>query len=111
MYLYVETWNAKPEWLALAPQQRQEFAAQVGELLGELISEDLKLLGCAISDPDVDRHGGYSYVAVWQASDRAQTTRIEEGTARIGWHDYFEQVNHGSTLVGPEAVVGHMVGA
>jgi hypothetical protein len=37
--------------------------------------------------------------------------KIEEGTARIGWHVYFDQVNLGSDHVGPEAVIMHMLDA
>lgn len=111
MYLYVETWNAKPAWLALDRAARDRFAGEVQQLLGTLVSEDLKLLGCAITDDDTHQHGGYRYVAVWQASDRDQIKKIEDGTARIGWHDYFDQVNHGSRHVGPQEVIQHMLEA
>ncbi|MEH6611748.1 MAG: DUF6616 family protein [Halioglobus sp.] len=109
MYLYVETWSPKPEWLALSAEERVEFIERIQILLGDLASDNLQLLGCAISDDDMHLHGGYQYVAVWRASDRQQVARIEEGTERNGWHNYFEQVNHGSSEVGPEAVLGHML--
>lgn len=111
MYLYVETWNAKPAWQALERAERERFAGEVKALLGTLVSDDLKLLGCVITDDDTHQHGGYQYVAVWQASDRDQVKKIEEGTARIGWHVYFDQVNLGSDHVGPEAVIMHMLDA
>ena len=109
MYLYVETWNAKPAWLALPSADRAAFIDSVQRLLGDLVSDDLQLVGCVITDDDTHQHGGYQYVAVWRASDRDRVRRIEEGTERIGWHDYFDQVNHGSGEVGPEAVIGHML--
>jgi len=109
MYLYVETWNPKPAWLALSSDDRGTFIERVQGLLGSLISDDLQLLGCVISDDDTHQHGGYQYVAIWRASDRDQVCRIEDGTKKIGWHDYFEQVNHGSVETGPEAVLGHML--
>ena len=110
MYWYMETWKAKPAWLALDAAGRQEFAASVKELVGSLASDDLQLLGCVITDDDTELHGGYQYGAVWQATDRSHITKIEEGTERIGWHKYFEQVNHGSKLADAETVIGHMVG-
>lgn len=109
MYLYIESWKAKPEWLALPHVDRIAFVEKVQSLLGSLVSDDLQLLGCVITDEDTPRHGGYQYVAVWNASDRDQVRRIEEGTKGIGWHDYFDQVNHGSAATGPEAVIGHML--
>ncbi len=111
MYLYIETWNAKPEWLALSRDDRVAFIEDVKSLLGSLVSDDLQLLGCVITDDDTPLHGGYQYVAVWNASDRAHVRKIEEGTHRIGWHDYFDQVNHGSGATGPEAVLVHMLDA
>jgi hypothetical protein len=109
MYLYVETWNAKPEWLALSAADRGAFIDSVQALLEDLVSDDLQLVGCVITDDDTHQHGGYKYVAIWRASDRDQVRRIEEGTKRIGWHTYFDQVNHGSREVSPEAVIGHML--
>jgi hypothetical protein len=111
MYLYVETWNARPEWLALSEQDRSEFIGKVQNLLGELASDELQLLGCVITDEDTHSHGGYQYVAVWSASHRDQVRKIEQGTAGIGWHRYFDQVNHGSASTGPEAVLQHMLKA
>ena len=108
MYLYIETWNSRPEWLALSPAKRTEFIASVQDLLGSLVSDDLQLIGCAITEDDTPLHGGYQYVAVWRATDRDKVRAIEEGTERIGWHDYFDQANHGSPAVGPESVLGHM---
>jgi hypothetical protein len=31
MYMYVEKWNAKPTWLALSLEERQQFMAKVAE--------------------------------------------------------------------------------
>jgi len=108
MYWYVEAWRAKPAWLALDASGRQQFASKVRALLDTLSSEDLMLLGCVITDADTQLHGGYQYAAVWQGTSRSEIAKIEEGTARIGWHTYFEQVNHGSELATAEAVIGHM---
>ena len=109
MYLYVETWNAKPEWFALNEAERMAFVGKVQTLLQGLSSDDLTLVGCIVSDDKIHQYGGYQYVAIWRASDRDQIRRIEEGTAGIGWHDYFAQTNHGSDEVGPQQVLEHML--
>lgn len=109
MYWYVEAWRAKPAWMALDPYEREKFAERVKALLETLCSNDLKLLGCVITDADTQLHGGYQYAAVWQGTNRSEIAKIEEGTAQIGWHTYFEQVNHGSELFTAEDVIGHML--
>ncbi|MEZ6041707.1 MAG: DUF6616 family protein [Planctomycetaceae bacterium] len=109
MYWYMETWRAKQAWLDLDEEGRLAFATSVKALLDTLFSDDLKLLGCVITDEDTQLHGGYQYAAVWQATDRSHIAKIEDGTEKIGWHKYFEQVNHGSELKSAEAVIGHML--
>ena len=50
MYLYVELWNAKASWLALGPDPRAAFMKKVDALLNELMSDDVKLIGCTMND-------------------------------------------------------------
>ncbi len=109
MYLYVETWNAKPDWFALNEAERVAFIGKVQTLLQALSGDDLILDGCIVTDDETSQHGGYQYVAIWRASDKDQVRRIEEGTAGIGWHDYFDQTNLGGTEVGPQTVIEHML--
>lgn len=109
MYWYVEAWRAKTAWLEMTASERQEFANKVKTLVDSLASNDLKLLGCVITDADTELHGGYQYAAVWQGTDRSEIAKIENGTAQIGWHTYFEQINHGSELATAEEVIGHML--
>jgi hypothetical protein len=109
MYLYVETWKAKPAWHQLSADERVAFASKVGALLESLISPDLAIHGCIINEGEVARKADHLYVAIWEATDPLQIKRIEDGTESIGWHDYFEQVNFGSEAVSPQAVVAHMI--
>lgn len=109
MYWYMETWRAKPAWLQLDRAGREAFAGKVQALLQALFSDDLKLLGCVLTDEDTELHGGYRYAAVWQATDRSHIKKIEDGTEKIGWHTYFEQVNHGSELKSAQEIIMHMI--
>ena len=110
MYLYVEMWNAKSEWLALDAAGRQAFMTKVDDLLNSLIGPDLKILGCALNDADMSPRADYRYVAVWQMSDKSQVSKVADGTARIGWYQYFDQVNMGGDLVGADDLVKEMMG-
>lgn len=109
MYLYVEMWNAKHEWLCLDLAGRQTFMDKVNALLGSLIGEDIKLLACALNDGDTTPRADFRYIAVWNMKDKTQVARIADGTARIGWYKYFNQVNIGGDAVGPEALTGEMM--
>ena len=108
MYWYMETWKIKPAWEALSPEERQEFMAKLKPLVDSLMTDECELVGCIVTDDDTHLHGGFQYGAVWRATDRSHITKIEEGTAAIGWNDYFEQVNHGSRLMSAEEVMQHM---
>jgi hypothetical protein len=110
MYLYVEMWNAKHEWLMLDAASRQAFMDKVNNLLGSLMGPDIKLAACALNDGDTTPRADFRYVAVWNLKDKAQVARIADGTARIGWYKYFSQVNMGGDAVGPEVLTAEMMG-
>lgn len=110
MYLYVEMWNAKHEWLSLDKAARQSFMNKVNELLGSLIGPDMKLTACALNDGDTTPRADFRYVAVWSMTDKSQVARVADGTARIGWYKYFNQVNIGGDAVGPEVLTNEMMG-
>ncbi len=109
MYLYVELWNAKASWLALGPDDRAAFMKKVDGLLGELMSDDVKLIGCTMNDGSTAPRLDYCYVAVWRMKDVTGTHKVADGTARIGWYEYFDQVNIGGDLVDADALVKEMM--
>jgi hypothetical protein len=109
MYLYIELWNAKASWLALGPDPRAAFMKKVDALLNELMSDDVKLIGCTMNDGSTTPRLDYRYVAVWQMKDVTGTHKVADGTARIGWYEYFDQVNIGGDWVNADALVNEMM--
>jgi hypothetical protein len=109
MYLYVELWNAKHEWLGLDAAGRSAFIDKVNALLSSLEGPDLKLLACTLNDGDTTPRVDYRYCAVWTMTDKSQVAKIANGTAGIGWYSYFDQVNIGGEQVGPDVLIGEML--
>ena len=109
MYLYIELWNAKSSWLALDATQRAAFMAKVDALLNELMSADIKLLACAMNDGRTAPRLDYRYVAVWQMTDISGPQKVADGTARIGWYEYFDQVNVGGPWIDAGPMIAEMM--
>ena len=109
MYLYVELWNARPSWLALNAEGRGAFMKKVDDLLKELMSDDVKLIGCALNDGSTAPRLDYRYIAAWQMKDVTGTHKVADGTARIGWYEYFDQVNIGGDWTDANALVNEMM--
>ena len=109
MYLYVEMWNAKHEWLSLDAAGRKDFMDKVNALLGSLIGPDMKLTACALNDGDTTPRADFRYIAVWSLTDKKQVARIADGTAQIGWYKYFNQVNIGGDAVDAEVLTNEML--
>ena len=110
MHLYVELWNARPEWLALSEGARQNYIAQVGPGIKKLGEAGVELGGFALNDPDTPHRSAYRYLAVWKMpGGRSQVRLLEQILDEAGWHDYFEQVNARGELVEPQVVLKDMV--
>jgi hypothetical protein len=93
MFLYVEMWKAKPEWLALPFEARRSFFA---EHLPRLQSDPrlgITLLGIFENPADTPHRQDFDYAAVWQMTDEATVQRFEDQVERAGWHQFFYQRN------------------
>ena len=109
MYLYVEMWNAKPAWLGLAQPAREAFMKKVDDFLGTIIGQDRQVYGCCVNDGDTAPRAGYTYLVVWKLKDKAAVKAIADGTAAVGFYDYFSQVNIGGEQVGPDELVAALL--
>ena len=105
----VKLWNAKASWLALSPDDRAAFMKKVDGLLCELMSDDVKLIGCTMNDGSTAPRLEYRYVAVWRMKDVTGTHKVADGTGLVGWCDYFDQVNIGGDWVDADAHVKEMM--
>lgn len=110
MHLYVELWNARPEWLALSIDERENYISKVGPGIKKLNEAGVELVGFALNDPDTPHRSDHRYLAVWKMPDgESQVNLLEETLEEAGWHEYFEQVNARGALVDPSVALRDMV--
>jgi hypothetical protein len=109
MYLYIELWKAKPEWLALSQKERGEYMAQVGPAIEDLTKAGVEIVGWGLNDAETPYRGDYSYLAVWKMPDKELVEQFEKTVEQAGWHKYFKQINARGNLLTPEAAIGKMI--
>ena len=109
MYLYVELWKAKPEWLALSQQERGEYMSNVGPAIEELTKAGVEIVGWGLNDSDTPYRGEYTYLSVWKIPEKNLVQQFEEAVEQAGWHNYFEQINCRGELLTPETAIGNMI--
>lgn len=109
MYLYVEMWNPKPEWLGLCDKERSEFMNGVDQFLGSVMGDDCSVYGACVNDGDTAPRAQYAYLVVWKMKDKSYVKAVSDGTARVGWYKYFDQVNVGGDQITTEELVGTLM--
>lgn len=109
MYLYVEMWNAKPTWLGLPLKQREEFIDKVDAFLKTIMGPDRDVYGCCVNDGDTMPRAGYAFLVVWKLKDKSCVQAIADGTAAVGFYDYFDQVNIGGNQITSDDLVGALM--
>jgi hypothetical protein len=108
MYLYVELWNPKPSWLSLSAEDRHMFMGKVDKFLQGL-GPEYTISGTCINDGDTTPRAGYSFAVVWMLNDKSQVKSVANGTAAVGWYEYFDQVNVGGDCQTPDQLVTAMI--
>jgi hypothetical protein len=109
MHIFVELWNARPEWLALSEQERGNYMQEVGAGMEELARAGIEVVCWAANDPDTAHRCGYAYLAVWKMPDEKAVKLFEETVERAGWYDHFDQVNARGTFSTPEEIIGRIM--
>lgn len=107
MYTYIEVWNAKPAWLALSQQARQDYISQIVPAIGEMGKAGIEPLSWGFNDPDTPHRASYEFFAVWQMPNKAAALTFEQAVEQAGWHEYFEQQNLRGEGGPPDAVIAH----
>ena len=109
MYLYVEMWNAKSAWLGLPQKDREAFMQKVDEFLGTIMGDDREVYGCCVNDGDTMPRADYAYLVVWKLKDKSAVKAIADGTAAVGFYEYFDQVNIGGEQKTPDELVAALM--
>ena len=109
MYLYIELWKAKQEWLDLSQKERGDYMSQLGPTIEGLAKAGVEIVGWGVNDAETPYRGDYRYLAVWKMPNKDLVQQFEETVEQAGWHKYFEQINVRGELLTPETVIGDLI--
>ncbi len=108
-YFLTELWKAKASWQALDGPERSDYLNKnMLPLLSQIMGKGAMLIASAINENTTEEKLDYDYMAVWQLPNKALSDELEQGVKKVGFYDYFEQVNFSGSAIGPEELVGHM---
>ncbi|MEL7146863.1 MAG: DUF6616 family protein [Bacteroidota bacterium] len=110
MIYFVEMWNAKPEWLALSPEERGNYMNQIGPHIQGLIEKGVQVLTWSENEKGTDKRANFDYFAIWTFPDQAIANEFQQLVDGAGWYQYFEQVNAGGKVDTAEGVISKLVG-
>jgi hypothetical protein len=111
MFLYLELWNVRPAWLALAHDEREAFMARAGATVGELLAEGIEIVGWGMNEPTTVARAPYDFFAVWRMPSAELMDRFAQTVDALNWRTYFEQVDLRGALVMPDAVIAQHLAA
>jgi len=109
MYLYVELWTARPEWLALSEEERRSYIESVGGSIGSLVALGAEPIGTALDDADTPHATGHRFLCAWRMPSREMARKLEEEVEKSGWHRYFDQVNARGPILDMDETLEAMV--
>jgi hypothetical protein len=90
-----ELYTAKPAWLALSSQERQQFFNAIGSAMPALSVLGVEPLTFGKVDQSKLHSAAHTFFAVWRCPDDAALEALVGGVAQSGWHDYFDTINAG----------------
>jgi len=109
-YILTEIWKARPSWIALSLEERQQFFHEkIGPFIASQVEQGAEFLGCAINDNTGPERIDYRYMAVWKLPDKDFSERLEAGAKEAGFLDYFEQVNFSGRMIAPDVMNADMI--
>jgi len=109
MYLYVELWRPRQEWLEMPREQREEYLRQMRPNIEKMVESGVRLIGFALLDDDVPNDSQYRYMAVWKMPNRGHVHMLEKAVRADGWDNFFEIGNARGQLISIEEAVSEMV--
>ena len=92
MFVIVELWKARPNWLAWSATERTAYLDRVAPAIRDLLADGGELVALGRANGGPSQAQDYDYWAIWRFSQVQQQHRFAETLAELGWHDYFEPV-------------------
>jgi hypothetical protein len=98
-----ELYTARPTWLALSENERQQFFAAIGAAMPALSALGVEVITVGKVDQSKLHSASQTFFAVWRCPDHTTLEALVSGIAQSGWHDYFDTINaagEGTDFVG-----------
>lgn len=109
MTVFIELWKAKDAWKNLSLTERQDYAAQIGPVMDDLMNKGLVIEAWGINEDETEYKSEYDFFAVSKLPTEEFLKEFEVIIEVAGWYNYFEQVNISGSLMSPEEVIGKML--
>ena len=109
MYLYLELWSARDEWMNLSTAERKDYFERVSEAVADLTKSGSGPVAFALNDPDTYHRANYEYLCLWHMPDKDTTLEFERRIRELGWYDLFDQENMAGVQISAEDCFTHML--
>jgi len=109
MFVFIECWKARQEWIDLKVEERTAYMAELGKGIQSLVEAGVEIVTWSINDPGISRRSKFDYFAIWKFPTREFSKQFEQIVEQSGWYTYFDQVNLGGEEGMPDACVGHII--
>jgi len=109
MKVFIELWKAKDAWKNLPLPDRQEYVAQIGPVIEDLMTKGLEIDAWGLNEDETEYKAEYDFFAVSKLPSEELLKEFQSILEAAGWYNYFEQVNLSGSLMSPEEVIGKML--
>jgi hypothetical protein len=109
MFLFIECWKARPEWLELSIEARSTYMEQLGQGIGELIKAGVEIISWSMNEANTSNRSPFDYFAVWKFPNREIAAGFEQIVQQSGWYSYFDQVNLKGEISDPQTMIGKII--
>ncbi|MDP4185746.1 MAG: hypothetical protein Q8862_11375, partial [Bacteroidota bacterium] len=91
MFIFIECWKARPEWLSLTHDERSEYLNRLSSGINELAKTGAEIVTWSLNDTDTPHRIDYDYFAIWRFPTKELVVQFEQIIEQSGWYNYFEQ--------------------
>lgn len=109
MKVFIELWKAKDAWKNLSLADRQEYVAQIGPVMEDIMSRGLEITAWGMNENETEYKSDYDFFAVSKLPTDELLKEFEAIVEAAGWYNYFEQINVSGSLMSVEEVIGKML--
>ena len=109
MKIFIELWKAKDAWKELSLSERQEYVAQIGPVVEDLMKKGVVIEAWGINEDETPFASDYDFFAVTKLPNKELLEEFEAIVEGAGWYTYFDQVNVSGSPMTPDEVIGKML--